>query len=247
MSMVEVNIYLIAGQSNAEHLREPILERLSQGVEGLHEAVHVAGGGQPLAPLTDYPTKSWHPRVVGHLYDQLIGQTRDLLARLTGEQKSPVVRALFWMQGEQDAKSGNQAGGYRPPPQPGSAETWSANMAALVAALRRDLALPHLPVIMGQTVIGDDPRITHVRARHRTRLGESDYVEVVRAQQKACAAADPRIWLIETDTSMLGDDFIHLSQAGVDRLADGMVDAYNRTLTKGASVTAPHRSAHRAR
>lgn len=114
--------------------------------------------------LTDTSGQTWHPQVRGSLYDGAIAQTNAALAAAgTGAR----IVAVLWVQGEQDAGNNVPAATYQP------------LLDALIGGLRRDLAAPNLPFIVGSMVpetYGSTP-IAAVHAGTPTRVRYTAYVQ----------------------------------------------------------------------
>ena len=226
----EVNVWIVAGQSNAPGLVDdgsggnPLLNQLNSRVPGAHVTVSHGQGGTSLDPsYTVRPT--WHPSVRNKKYDALRNELAAALAAITAAGNTPVIRGMFWMQGEQDAKAGNVGGGLAPPAQPAAANNYGQHLRDLIAAIRADTGVADLPFIIGLTSLGDDPAIA-LPGAYDTPYGQFDYLPVIQQNQMAVAAADPFAALALTDPSMLGPDYKHLTPAGHALLAERMVDAY---------------------
>jgi len=186
--------------------------------------VKVAVGG---TTLLQRPGSDWSPNSSGELYDRLVNNVSSAMSSLQADGKTPILAGLFWMQGESDGKSGNLAGGQTPPRQPETADAYEANLSEFIARVRTDLAVADLPVFVGQIKIGDDPSIiTDPDSNFNTPFGEWDGTPTIQAAQNAVAGADPRTYLVPTDSFSLGDDFLHFDQAGQLDLGEAFANAY---------------------
>lgn len=123
-----------------------------------------------------------HPRA-GPLYSQLLDMLRQLDVGEGAE-----LGAIFWMQGERDARV----------PEVGA--EYFANLAGLVAAFRRDLAAPELPFILGLV----NPPAEHFPAVRR-----------VRDAQRRAASEIPGVHLVATDDLTKWDDDLHYDTEGI--------------------------------
>jgi len=154
--------------------------------------------------------------------DRLVAEARRALdsARAAGE--SPRVEAMFWMQGEQDTKTENrgpEGTSLPPPPQPLAAESYGANLKALLAAVRRELARAELPAIIADTPVGLPPEYATGRSRHAA-------TPVVLAAQAAVALGDSRAALVRTAAYPRGPDGLHLTKSSATELAQAMARAW---------------------
>lgn len=77
---------------------------------------------------------SWHPDVVGDLYDSMTTAVTAAKAALTGEGKTPNVAALLWMNGLSDAETTGYA----------------ANFNAMITAMRSEWGAASTKVIVGR-------------------------------------------------------------------------------------------------
>jgi hypothetical protein len=126
------------------------------------------------------------------------------------------VRGVLFYQGESDAFS-RQA-----------AESWPRRFAALVAAWRRDLGDPGLPVVFCQ--LGAlDPKL---RSKLRFR-----YWELLKKKQAAIRI--PGVVMVRTDDLARKSDGIHLSTSGQMILGRRLAEAMHRLLTRQPSKAEP--------
>lgn len=115
---------------------------------------------------------------VGACYRALIEETRIALAAARQEGWEPRLRGFCWIQGESDTVSG-AAGAY------------AENMQGLIAALRRDLGAPKLPVLMAFN--------THFRGNDRPLL------KAVVNAQRLVASDDPHAAYVDTSAATLAN------------------------------------------
>lgn len=191
--------------------------------------VKVAQSATPLA-TTNLP--DWSPDSPGELYDQLIDQINAARLDLAGLGETAELAGLFWMQGEQDAKSGNRGGGSAVTyPQPATAESYGANLTAFMESLRTDLGAAELPLFVGQINIGDDPTInTRPDSPHNTPFGEWDFTPTIQAAQAGVAAADPHVYLVPTAGFPLHNDYLHFNTEGQLALGAAFAERYLETV-----------------
>ncbi len=227
----QVNVWLVAGQSNAPGLVDdgaggnPIVGQLNARYPGhQHVTVLKARGGTALHPAYNI-RPSWHPSVSDGMYDELIDEYNLTANGILAAGDTPVLRGLFWMQGFQDAKTGNASGGLPPPPQPAAAECYDRHLQDLIAALRSDTGVGNLPVVIGETTVGDDPAFGDDGSNYTTKYGTCDNTPIVQAHQRKVARLDPNVSFVDTDLSQLGPDHVHYSAAGHAKLAHDMVQA----------------------
>lgn len=112
-------------------------------------------------------TPSWSPAATGEYYDAMITSFQQALAQSTNKSLTPV---LIWNQGEYDASVLAYANAYE------------ANLTALFAAIRSDLSLPNLKIIIVE--LGADTVYT--------------YKNTVRTAQENVAAADANCEIYES-------------------------------------------------
>ncbi len=219
----DVHVWILAGQSNAPALEAPLLTNLNAKHPTYSNVMvtHAQGGTSLHPAYTKRPT--WHPSVSGKMYDGMISAVNTQLSSITAAGDTPIIAGMFWMQGEQDAKATNIHAGLQPPPQPDAANLYGQHLQDLIAATRTDLGVPDLMVVIGETTVGDDPSITYPVSDYNTNYGEFDLLPVVQAQQANVAASDVDVYLVDTDESQLGSDYVHFSPAGIDQLAYDMV------------------------
>ncbi len=191
-------------------------------------------GGTELAELPGQG--DWSPNSSRELYASLLQHINAAKADIVSRGDTPHLAGLFWMQGESDAKSGSQAGGFFSPPQPETANAYETNLTNFIASLRADLESPELPVFVGEINIGDDPSITtDPDSDYNTSFGEWDFTPTVQAAQAAVAAADPQTHLIETQQFSLLPDYLHFDQAGQLALGAAFANAYLATIPEPSS------------
>lgn len=136
--------------------------------------------------------RDWSAVRRGGHYDSLIARVRRAADQLRQTRQAPVrIAGFFWMQGESDARFEQ------------SATTYAGNLSAFIRAVRRDLAAPRLPFVIG--------RITDLRRENPGRFLYSDHVR--RAQQDV-ARSDPRTFLVTTDDLERANTRIHFSSRG---------------------------------
>lgn len=148
--------------------------------------VKVAVGGTSLldwAPQWDSTTAA----ITGHadagpMYAHLMAAVDSVTAGAAAE-----IGAVFWMQGERDARFADVGPGY------------GERITGMVAAMRADLGRDDLPFILG---------IVNPPADRYPAL------DMVRAAQRALALEDPHVWLVDTDDLSKLPDNLHYDSAG---------------------------------
>lgn len=146
----------------------------------------------------------WNPEATegNRLYATLRSEIVRALDGLAAAGRPFRIAGFFWMQGETDAASETHADAYE------------ANLQAFITRVRRDLATPGLPFILGR--IGPPPPKGYpFQAR-------------VRAAQDAVAAASPGTAIVGTDDLARDTDGIHLLASGVIALGERWADAWLR-------------------
>lgn len=200
----------------AEPIRVAYRKRFGEDVE----IAHCAQGGVPLANY-EYPSKSWHPDRRNEHYDRLLEVIRKCIHGIRESGDTAEVRAMFWMQGEQDGKTGNTGpkGTSMPPlPQPAASEQYAKNLRYLIECVRRDLGAPRLPFILGDTPVGQPPDYQIDKSAHK------GSPVVVRGQHEV-ARTVPDVVCVSTVGFERGADQLHLTERGVTQLAEAMCAA----------------------
>lgn len=154
-----------------------------------------ARGGKPLAIVkvafsgTGIVT-DWHPDdagPAGSCYRALLEETKAAIAAATEKGITLHLRALVWVQGENDANAG-------------AAPKYEKNLAHLLERLRADLAAPELIALIGvNTRFGD---------------GKNPNMPVVVAAQKAVAEKDRRSVYVDTEGAETLPPNTHFTAAG---------------------------------
>jgi hypothetical protein len=216
-------VFLVAGQSNAMGLAEPIRSELERRQGSDFRIVHVAEGGTPLANAP-YCRASWHPERRGEMYDRLIQEAQKISDEIAAGGGRAVFPAMFWVQGEQVTKTDNRgdkpgATSLPPPPQPLAASSYESNLRCLIAAVRRDLRAPDMAFVIATTPVGTEPDFVLEGSRH---AGTPQVV----AAQKEVARSTARAALVLTDGLTRAPDRVHFSAEGGRALAAAMVRAY---------------------
>jgi hypothetical protein len=219
----ETRVFLVAGQSNAMGLAEPIRAELGPGQGADFRIVHVAEGGTPLVNAP-YCRASWHPERRGEMYDRLIREAHKVRDEIAAGGGRAVFCAAFWVQGEQDTKTDNRgdkpgAKSLPPPPQPLAASSYESNLRCLIAALRRDLRAPDMAFFIATTPVGAPPDFVLEGSQH---AGTPQVV----AAQKEVARSTPHAALVPTEGFARASDRLHFSEEGGRALAAAMVRAY---------------------
>ncbi|WP_437603173.1 sialate O-acetylesterase [Sorangium sp. So ce590] len=144
------------------------------------------------------------------------------LARLESEGHDVEIAALVWMQGE------NEAG-------------WSAAfrygdaLRAFIAAVRADLGVPELPVVLGR--ISDN---LYPANGGPIAAGKEANIDAVRAAQVTVAEEDPRVAWVDTDdfTPRPPSDAWHFDSAAYQLLGQRFAEAYLALAAEAGSSSA---------
>jgi len=139
------------------------------------------------------------------LYSKLLEHIRTGLAGLRAAGQTPRLAGLFWMQGETDAASPTHAASYR------------ANLTSFIAAVRRNIAAPDLPMVLGR--IGPPPGAPY------------PYQAQVRRAQEDVTDALARVTWVDPDDLPRDHDHIHLLAPGVIVLGQRMALAWENVPT----------------
>jgi hypothetical protein len=146
--------------------------------------IKVSAGGSALEKQAN--AIDWNPGSTGELLDELLGDITLAVTTLKAQGKNPLFRGFIWMQGETECDSLT------------GAQEYQTDFEELVRRVRATAATPALPVYMG--------RVRRLLAR--------PYVDIVRVQEALIAAADPYIYLFDTDDNPMQSDNIHFAPAG---------------------------------
>ena len=141
------------------------------------------------------------------LYPRLIAEVNQARVALAAEGRQVAVTGMLWMQGERDSRTREMADAYE------------RNLARLIQAVRKDVGVADLPVVVGKVC----PRMMVVDLGSCIRIHA--YREKVRAAQAAVAAKDPRVELVETDDLPQFDN-LHFDAAGQMALGRRFARAY---------------------
>jgi hypothetical protein len=153
--------------------------------------VTCAKGGTSLKQWSPDPSRTT-------LYGSCLGRVREVMprGRLAG---------LLWYQGESDAR--DQA----------SASQWSERFGTLLTALRTDLAVPKLPVLM--VGIADPPRVGRF-------ADQFPFWAIV--QQEQANMTDKNLFYVSAVGLEKLDDDLHLSTKGQIELARRMAEVWSK-------------------
>jgi len=146
----------------------------------------------------------WNPKAVtgSRLYYEFIEQSRSALARLRAEGTRYDLEALVWCQGEADSTRLDWA------------EAYGANLRALFARIREDLAAPRLPILVVLT--GD--------GRSSTKMV---HASLIRAAQRKVVGEDTQVLLVSGDDLPMFDGVHYDAPAQLElgrRLAEALRD-----------------------
>ena len=165
-----------------------------------------AGSGSFLAPSSVAGVNhanTWHPDelATGGLYTFALTQWWDIEQRLLGSGIGPRLRALWWMQGEQDATGVAFSANYQ------------ADLQNLFDQTRLYTGFADMRAVIGR--IRDQARQFDVTAAAEVRAAQSAFVETNSMEAT----------LIDTDGFTLRDDLMHYDAAGMVELGQAFYDA----------------------
>lgn len=180
---------------------------IQKALGGKVALIKYAKGGTSLAERFDGEQKDvndWYLQDnVDNQYDFFIQTWKASLAAAKEQGNVLEVQGMLWMQGEADSR------------EPEYAKAYKANLAAFIAAVRKDLNLPELPFYLG--ALADSPAWK--------------YRETIWAAQQAIAEADAHVFVVNAKDLPLfendGDNCrnIHYTTQGQVMLGERFADA----------------------
>ncbi|WP_437718257.1 sialate O-acetylesterase [Sorangium sp. So ce448] len=155
-------------------------------------------------------------------YPEEVTRLDGALARLESEGHPYEIAALVWMQGE------NEAGWS-------AAFSYGDTLRGFIAAIRADLGVPGLPVVLGRVSDNLYPANGGPIA-----AGKEANIDAVRAAQVTVAEEDPRAAWVDTDdfTVRAPDDAYHFDSAAYQLLGERFAEAYLALVREEGSSTA---------
>jgi len=156
--------------------------------------VKVAQGGTGLA--LDGGGADWNVASASDLWDDLTGHVAAALAAVT----DLYVAAMFWFQGEADAKIEADANAY------------ADNLDDLVTAARSEFSAPDMKFIAG-------------RIHDTLPIGTYPYKATVRSAQQAFQSTS-ECYTIDTDSFSIGGDNVHFTATGFVSVGDSFYTTY---------------------
>ncbi|WP_437537541.1 sialate O-acetylesterase [Sorangium sp. So ce726] len=155
-------------------------------------------------------------------YPEEVTRLDGALARLESEGQPYEIAALVWMQGE------NEAGWS-------AAFSYGDTLRGFIAAIRADLRVPGLPVVLGR--ISDN---LYPANGGPIAAGKEANIDAVRAAQVTVAEEDPRVAWVDTDdfTARAPDDTYHFDSAAYQLLGERFADAYLALVREEGSSSA---------
>lgn len=140
----------------------------------------------------------WNPSSVNEYMDRSSTSLDNFLAKLTADGKNPVLHAVVWDIGENDAQDGT------------TQSTWVTAMKANISKLRTRYNLPNLAIFIVRT-----------KNWNETITG----LLTIRAAQEQVVAETPNSYLINRDdAAMVSGDPIHVSAAGQQLVGQRVAD-----------------------
>lgn len=150
----------------------------------------LAEGGTGLFPGSS--TRTWG-KAAGHMYKELIEfNVKPALIYLQKKGYNPRIKAMFWMQGEQDATNTTYANAYE------------ANLTQFIADVRADLGLPNLPFVFGRIHNSLPSGSFPTAAKNAVRLAQDNV-----------AANVANTYKVNTDSFALKGDNVHFEGPGI--------------------------------
>ncbi|WP_437282197.1 sialate O-acetylesterase [Sorangium sp. So ce375] len=154
-------------------------------------------------------------------YPEEVTRLDGALARLESEGQAYEIAALVWMQGE------NEAGWT-------AAFSYGDTLRGFIAAIREDLGVPGLPVVLGR--ISDN---LYPANGGPIAVGKEANIDAVRAAQVTVAEEDPRVaWVDTDDLTPRPDDAWHFDSAAYQHLGERFADAYLALVREEGSSSA---------
>ncbi len=136
----------------------------------------------------------------GRHYLDMMKMYHEALSHLKSEGKTPVIRGMAWMQGEQDSKHAVSAGRY------------AHNLSRLRMRIQEDLGAEPFPLVFGQ-VLPFTPAME--RFTHRVEIRE----QMRRLDERVgCLESEPGIRMVSTDGLGLKPDTVHYDASGLKEL-----------------------------
>lgn len=171
-------------------------------IEHSHEPVYLIKSGLGATTLAE----DWSPDGINNSYDRFTQTVDAALKELSTQGIAYDIKGLVWMQGEHDVWTADFAAAYE------------QNLTQLINAIRTRYD-SDLTIAIG-LIRGDLPADT------RTPLAQ------VRVAQRRVAAADSRVFLVDTDalghkTAILQPDGVHYNAAGQVLLGTAFANAFN--------------------
>jgi len=169
-------------------------QRVAEEMEGSSDIglIPTAVGGSEI--------RKWHSET-GELYKEAIKRTKEA-------QKSGVVRALLWHQGESDATESK-------------CSLYAERLREVIAGFRRDLNAPDLLVLVGTLGSYLDNHFA------KNMFGKWN---VVNEQMRQVANEDDRVFLVEAEDLVCGGDNLHFSAVSAQYLGERYFDQYALAL-----------------
>jgi hypothetical protein len=127
----------------------------------------------------------WLPTIQDGLYPWMLEKVNTTMGQLTAEGYQPTIAGFVWVQGEGDANT------------LAIAQAYDDNLATLAQHVRADFGVANLPFLINEAHID---------------LART-YTDELRASQRAAAAADPNMYIINADDLALGPDSVHFTGA----------------------------------
>ena len=154
-------------------------------------------GGDPTPGRHNfYPGESAADANIGKHYHEMLSTARAAITDLQSQGLNARLRAVVWMQGEQDSKHEISASAY------------AASIARLKRRVEDDLAVEPAPFILGQ-VLPFEPALE--RFTHRTAIRDQQRrVDMRSGADEATAGC----WMVSTDGMPLQADTVHYDARG---------------------------------
>lgn len=156
----------------------------------------------------------WSPSSVSEYWDTLVSGVTAAKAAMPAAGGAPVVPAVFWMQGENDAQVQTYAAAY------------NSNLTALIASARSRIGSASTAFILGRI--------------HNTRLlADYPYKAIVRRAQYDVTKSLAGVSVVNTDDFEIGSDGLHYTANGLVSLGEAMYGAYVGSYSYNGDTTPP--------
>lgn len=154
--------------------------------------------GDPISPgrINFYPGEAADDPNIGKHYSDMMTVVNQAFESLRDEGHQPKLRAIVWMQGEQDSKHEQ------------SATEYAKSIKRFKSRIEEDLESPSVPFVMGQ-VLPFEPALP--RFTHRDQLRKKQLEADMRSESQEAVAG---CWTVPTDGMRVQKDTVHYDALG---------------------------------